>query len=129
MDIKWTTVLALALMAPAAFGETNPAQPAQPAAQVKTLRQEINRDKNDVSAKTKAERTEHKQLLLQEKAELAKIRDSAGTRSEKRQARLTVREKYAKMMAEARQKSVFERKNLREDMQDKREQIKKLRQS
>lgn len=122
MNKKWMTALALALLAPAAFGQAN--MPAE-----KVLRGEIVRDKGDLSAKLKAERAQRKQLLVQEKAELAKIRESTGTRAEKKQARQAVRQKYAKLAADAHQKSAFERKNLREDMQAKRGQIKKLRQS
>jgi hypothetical protein len=132
---KKVMVLALALAAPAAFGQTNMtaaggAAAVNPAAApVKTLRDEIKRDKGDIAAKTKAERAEHRELLAAEKAELAKVAQSVGTRAEKKAARLAVRTKYAGLMKEASRKSSYERKNLREDIVAKRGQIKKLRSS
>ena len=143
--MKMTMILALALMAPAAFGQTATtaavrvkkakkatvvaAAPNQAVASTKILRDEIKRDKGDLSAKVKAERAVHLQLLAQEKAELAQLKGTQGTRAEKKQAHLALRQKYAKMMSEARGQNAFERKNLRQDISSKREQIKKLRQS
>ena len=131
--------LALALVAPAAFGQTSmpetrvkkaEAAIANPtAAPVKILRDEIKRDKGDLTAKVKAERAERKQLLAQEKAELAKVAKSEGTRAEKKAARQSVRSKYAQLMKDAHQKGSYEKKNLREDISAKQGQIKKLRQS
>ncbi len=57
------------------------------AVEMKTLRQEIKRDKGDMTGKTKASRAEHKQLLAQEKAELAQVSKLVGTRREGRCAR------------------------------------------
>ena len=139
MTKKCMAVLALALLAPAAFGQADMAarvkktkaatEPNPTAAPVKTLRDEIKRDKSDMTGKTNAARAEHKQLFAQEKAELAQVAKSVGTRAEKKQARLTVRSKYAQLLKDARAKGAYERKNLREDIASKREQIKKLRQS
>ena len=141
MTKKWMAVLALGLLAPAAFGQTETAVHAKkakkPAAELnqsaapemKTLRQEIKRDKGDMTGKTKASRAEHKQLLAQEKAELAQVSKSVGTRAEKKQARLAVRAKYASLLKEAHAKVAYERKNLREDISSKQNQIKKLRPS
>ena len=124
MTKKLMAVMALGLLAPAVFGQTN-----QTAAPVNTLRQEIKRDKGDMTSKTKTFRVERKELLAQEKAELAQVAKSTGTRAEKKQARQTVRAKYARMIKEAHAKVAYERKNLREDMTSKHGQIKKLRQS
>ena len=143
MTKMWMKTLALALLAPAAFGQTAvpavhahmkkakaaAAAPSANAAPVKILRDEIKRDKTDLSAKVKAERAEHRQLLAQMKTELAALKGSTGTRAEKKQAHLGVRQKYAKLMADARGKNSYDRKQLREDIASKREQIKKLRQS
>jgi len=118
---KKSMALALMLVAPAVFGQT--------AAPVKTLRDEIKRDKGDLTAKVKTERAAHQELIGQEKAELAKVAKTEGTRAEKKAARLAVRKKYAQMMKDAREKGSYERKNLREDIQAKRGQIQKLRQS
>ncbi|MFI5348196.1 MAG: hypothetical protein ACHQ2Z_01520 [Elusimicrobiota bacterium] len=139
MTNKWMAVLALGILAPAAFGQADmpaprtkkskPAGVSQSAAPVKTLRSEIKRDKGDMAGKTKAGRAEHKQLLAQEKAELAKVGQSIGTRAEKKQARQAVRAKYAQLIKEERAKFAYERKNLSEDITSKHHQIKKLRQS
>jgi hypothetical protein len=126
MTKKWMAVLALGLVAPAAFGQTAMKQTSAP---VQTLRSEIKRDKGDMTGKTKAERAERKQLLAQEKAELAQVAKTTGTRAEKKQARVAVRAKYAALLKEAHAKAAFERKNLREDITSKQNQIKKLRQS
>ena len=127
MTKKWMAVLALGLLAPAAFGKTamNPAA----AAPVQTLRSEIKRDKGDMTGKTKAFRAERKELLAQEKAELVKVGETTGTRAEKKQARQAVRAKYAQLVKDARAKLGYQRKNLREDISSKQGQIKKLRQS
>lgn len=141
MTKKWMT-LALALVAPAVFGQTSTtvpavrvkkakhamAAPAQ-AGQTKVLRDEIKRDKTDLAAKRKAARAERVQLGVQEKAELAKIKGSTGTRAEKSAARKALREKYARLMKDAASRSVFERKQLREDIAGKKAQIQKLRRS
>ena len=124
MTKKCMTVLALALLAPAAFGQTGTT-----AAPVKILRDEIKRDKSDMIGKTKAARAEHKELLSQEKAELVQVGKSVGTRAEKKQARLAVRAKYAQLLKDERAKVSFQKKNLREDITSKQGQIKKLRQS
>lgn len=141
---KMGTALALALIAPAAFGQTGaakvvtakPAKSAkapklsdQDAATVKMLRQEIKRDHDDLGAKTKKIRSTEKQLQVQEKAELAKLHDATGTRAEKSAARKAVRAKYQTMRRDEGRKAAFERKNLREDIVLKKNQIKKLRQS
>ena len=137
---KWMAVLALGLVAPAAFGQASMAAAHvkkakvaaglnPTAAPVKTLREEIKRDKGDMTGKTKAARAEHKQLLAQEKAELVQVTKSVGTRVEKKQARLAVRSKYAQLLKDTHSKGAYERKNLREDISSKRVQIKKLRQS
>ncbi|HEX4046287.1 MAG TPA: hypothetical protein VH309_00555 [Elusimicrobiota bacterium] len=123
MTKKWMAVLALGLLAPAAFGQEIVSAP------VMTLRSEIKRDKADMSGRTKAERAEHKQLVAQEKAELAAVAKTVGTRAEKKTARLAVRAKYASLLKEARAKAAYQRKNLREDIASKQQQIKKLRQS
>jgi hypothetical protein len=139
MTKKWMAVSVLGLVASAAFGQAvvpaaRARKPKPPtfnaaAAPVKALHEEIKRDKGDMSGKTKAERAARKQLLVQEKAELAQVGKTTGTRAEKKQARQAVRAKYAQLLKEARAKGSYERKNLREDMSSKREQIKKLRQS
>ena len=127
MTKKGTAILALALLlAPAAFGQTAASQSAAPA---KTLREEIRRDAGDMTAKTKAGRVERAQLLSQEKVELGRVTASVGTRAEKKRARLVVRAKYAQLLKDARAKTAYQRKNLREDISSKRVQIKKLRQS
>ncbi len=56
---------------------------------------------------------------------------SVSTRAEKKHARTAVpRQKYAQLLKDARRrKGAYERKNLREDISSKHEQIKKLRQS
>ena len=140
MTKKWMAVLALALAAPAAFGQSvvpavhakkikavSAAKPAE--GQMKVLRQEIKQDKSDMAAKTKAARAERRQLAVQLKAELAKVKGTTGTRADKAQARKALREKYARLMQDARSKAVFERRNLSEDITGKSGLIKKLRQS
>ena len=134
MTKKWMAVLALGLLAPAAFGETTvkakaAVEPSQTAAPVKTLREEIKRDKGDMTGKTKSFRAEHKQLLAQEKAELGQVTKSAGTRAVKKLARQAVRAKYAQMIKDLHAKNAYQKKNLREDITSKHNQIKKLRQS
>ena len=140
MTNKWMAVLALGLIAPAAFGQAEmpathakkakkPAAISRTAAPVNTLRSEIKRDKGDMAGKTKTQRAEHQELLAQEKAELVKVNKSVGTRAEKKQARATVRAKYASLLKEERAKFAYEKKNLREDITSKHNQIKKLRQS
>ncbi len=129
MTNKWMAVLALGLLAPAAFGQAVMTKTEQTAAPVQTLRSEIKRDKGDRTGKTKAQRAEHKQLVAQEKAELVKIGQSVGTRAEKKQARMAVRAKYAQLLKEERAKFAYEKKNLSEDITSKHHQIKKLRQS
>jgi hypothetical protein len=128
MTMKWTA-LALMLVAPAVFGQTSVTAPHPNAAPVKTLRDEIKRDKGDLTAKVKKERAEHKELIVQEKAELEKVAKSEGTRAEKKAARLAVRQKYGQLMKAAHTKGSYEIKNLREDISVKRGQIQKLRQS
>jgi ribosome-binding protein aMBF1 (putative translation factor) len=128
MTMKAMAVLALGLLAPAAFGETAAINPVTAVA-AHTLRSEIKRDKGDMTGKTKAFRAERKELLVQEKAELVKIGASAGSRAQKKSARQAVRAKYAQLLKEARSKVGYQRKNLRDDMTSKRGQIKKLRQS
>ena len=128
MTNKWMAVLALGLLAPAAFGQAV-TMTERTAAPVQTLRSEIKRDKGDRIGKTKTQRAEHKQLVAQEKAELAKVGQSVGTRAEKKQARQAVRAKYAQLMKEERAKFAYEKKNLSEDISSKHHQIKKLRQS
>ena len=129
MTKKWMAVLALGLIAPAAFGQAVMTNAERTAAPVSTLRQEIKRDKGDMKGKTKASRAEHKQLLAQEKAELAQVGKTTGTRAEKKQARLAVRAKYAQLFKGEHAKSAYQRKNLVEDIGSKHNQIKKLRQS
>lgn len=141
MTKKWMLVSVLGLAASAAFGQADmpaahakkakkaPSAISQNAAPVKTLREEIKRDKGDMTGKTKAARAEHKQLLAQEKAELAQVAKTVGTRAEKKQARASVHAKYAQLLKDERAKVAFQRKNLREDIASKQEQIKKLRQS
>ncbi|MBI3565329.1 MAG: hypothetical protein HY079_09050 [Elusimicrobia bacterium] len=140
MTKKSMTVLALALTASAAFGQTVAAVPAVHAKKTamsapvdrgpeKLLRGEILRDKNDLAAKRKAERAAIAELNGAMKAELAKVRSGKGTRAEKSAARKAVRAKYAGLMKDARAKSAFERKNLREDIVSKKSRIKGLRRS
>lgn len=132
MTMKWMAVLALALAAGSAFGETGKAvkEAKKPEnGQVKILRQEIQRDQQDLSAKWKSAREQRKELAVQLKAELAKVKASVGSREEKVHARHALRDKYARMLKDARTKSVFERRNLREDISSKSAMIKKLRQS
>jgi hypothetical protein len=136
MTKKWMAVLALGLLAPAAFGKTTvkakidaPAALNQTAAPVKTLREEIMRDKGDMAGKTKSFRAEHKQLLAQEKAELVQVGKTVGTRAEKKAARQAVRAKYAQLLKDLHAKNAYQKKNLREDITSKHNQIKKLRQS
>jgi hypothetical protein len=138
---KKLMALALTLVAPAAFSQTSlpvvhskKAKPAlvmngQTEAMLKTLREEIKRDKGDLAAKVKTERSERKELLVQQKAELAKVKASEGTREEKKQARQALHDKYVKLMKEAREKIRFERGQLHQDIASKKDQIKKLRQS
>jgi len=128
MTMKAMAVLALGLLAPAAFGQTAAMNPSAEAA-AHTLRSEIKRDKGDMTGKTKAFRAERKELLVQEKAELVKITASKGNRAQKKAARQAVRVKYAQLIKDARAKAGYQRKNLRDDMTSKRVQIKKLRQS
>jgi len=128
MTMKAMAVLALGLLAPAAFGQTAAVNP-MTAVAAHTLRSEIKRDKGDMTGKTKAFRAERKELLVQEKAELVKIGSTKGTRAQKKAARQAVRAKYAQLLQDARSKAGYQRKNLREDMTSKRGQIKKLRQS
>ena len=131
MTMKWMAVLALAL-APAAHGAAVKPVPAaeRPAAgQVKVLRGEIMRDKADLTAKAKSGRAERAELAARMRAELAKVRETKGTRAEKASARKAVREKYGKLLREAREKSAFVRRNLNEDITSKSGLIKKLRQS
>jgi hypothetical protein len=129
MTKKLMSVLALALLAPAAFGQSGTAAAPTTEAPVKILRDEIKRDKADMVGKTKAARAEHKQLLAQEKVELVQAAKSSGTRAEKKQARVAVRAKYAQLLKDERAKVSFQKKNLREDITSKQGQIKKLRQS
>jgi ribosome-binding protein aMBF1 (putative translation factor) len=128
MTMKATAILALGLLAPAAFGQTAAMTPATQVA-THTLRSEIKRDQGDMTGKTKAFRAERKELLVQEKAELVKITASKGNRAQKKAARQAVRVKYAQLIKDARAKAGYQRKNLRDDMTSKRVQIKKLRQS
>lgn len=128
MTMKAMAVLALGLLAPAAFGQTTAMVPATAVAS-RTLRSEIKRDKAGMTGKTKAFRAERKELLAQEKAELVKITGTTGTRVQKKAARASVRNKYAQLLKDARFKAGYQRKNLSEDMSSKRGQIKKLRQS
>lgn len=128
MTMKAMAVLALGLLAPAAFGQTAAVNP-MTAVATHTLRSEIKRDKGDMTGKTKAFRAERKELLVQEKAELVKITGSTGNRAQKKAARQAVRAKYAQLLQDARVKAGYQRKNLRDDMTSKRGQIKKLRQS
>ncbi len=126
MTKKWMAVLALGLLAPAAFGQAMD----QAAASAGTLRQEIKRDKGDMTGKTKIFRSERKELLVQEKAELVKVTKSTGTRAEKKTARKAVHVKYAQLFRDERSvKVAYQKKNLREDITSKHSQIKKLRQS
>ena len=136
MTKKWMAVLALGLLAPAAFGKTmaraktnEPVVLDQTAAPVKTLREEIKRDKGDMTGKTKSFRAEHKQLLAQEKAELVQVGKTVGTRAEKKSARQAVHAKYAQLIKDLHAKNAYQKKNLREDITSKHNQIKKLRQS
>lgn len=142
MTKKCMTVLALALSASAAFGQTVAAAPAVRAKKAKAvmtapvdqgpaklLRGEILRDKTDLAAKRKSERAAIAELNGAMKAELAKVKASKGTRAEKSAARRAVRAKYAGLMKDARAKSAFERKNLREDIASKKSRIKGLRRS
>lgn len=126
MTKKWMAVLALGLLAPAAFGQTAMNRAPAP---VNVLRQEIKSDKGGMTGATKAFRSERQELLAQEKAELVKVGKTSGTRSQKKQARQAVRAKYASLLKEAHAKSADERKSLLEDITSKRAQIKKLRQS
>jgi ribosome-binding protein aMBF1 (putative translation factor) len=128
MTMKAMAVLALGLLAPAAFGQTTAMAPSTVVA-AHTLRSEIKRDKGDMTGKTKAFRAERRELLAQEKAELVKIVGTTGSRAQKKAARQAVRNKYAQLLKEARGKVGYQRKNLREDMSSKHNQIKKLRQS
>lgn len=141
MTKKWMTALALALLAPAAFGQTvlpairpkkeKPVPMSQTAAgvQIKALREAIKRDKNELSAKRKAEKTAKRGLLEQEKTDAAKARGAAGTRAEKKKAGHALRAKYESMMKDERSKRDFARKELRDDIRMKSDQIKRLRQS
>jgi hypothetical protein len=129
MMTKWMA-LGLLLAGSGAFAATAaPKETPQTVGSLKLLRSEIKRDEGDIAAKVKTERGERKQLLDQEKTEIAKIRQASGNRSEKKQARAAVRAKYARLLQDARQKSLFERKQLRDDMASKGAQIKKLRSS
>src|ERR1035437_30254 len=125
---KKVMALAFALAAPAAFGQTSMTATNRTAVPVNILRQEIKRDKGDLTAKVKAERAELKQLLVQEQAELAKVAKSVGTRAEKKAARQALRSKYAQLLKAEHEKGSYEKKNLRQDMSSKQGQIKKLRQ-
>ena len=129
MTKKWMAVLALGLLVPSAFGETSAAMNPSIAAPVQTLRSEIKRDKGDMTGKTKAFRGERKELLAQEKAELVKVGQTTGTRAQKKLARQAVRAKYSQLLKDAHAKVGYQRKNLREDISSKHNQIKKLRQS
>lgn len=125
--MKRTMFLALALAAPAAFGQT--AKTGAEPGQVKILREEIRRDKADLSAKWKAARAERAQLAAQMKAEAVKLKSVEGTRAEKAAARRALRAKYARLAKEARERSALQRKRLREDMASKGALVKRLRQS
>lgn len=127
MTMKWTAVLALALIAPAAFGQA--AKTAPSAGQVKILRDEIKRDKADLSAKWKAARAERVRLAAELKAETAKLKAVKGPRAERTAALKALRAKYAGLMKEARAKCARERRALREDMASKGALVKRLRQS
>ena len=130
MTKKWMAVLTLALMAPAVFGQTVVTAAANPAeGQVKMLREEIKRDKQDLTAKVKAARSARQELNAQMKAEFEKVKNSTGTRAEKSSARKALRQKYARLMKDVHAKSVLQRRSLREDMSSKSGLIKKLRQS
>lgn len=131
MTMKTMTVLALALLAPAAFGQTAmPVKSAAPnAGQVAVLRGEIKRDKGDLAAKRQSQHSALVQLDAQMKAELAKIKAGTGTRAEKSAARKAVKAKYAGLRKDARAKAAFERKNLREDIAGKKALILKMRRS
>jgi hypothetical protein len=132
MTMKWTTMTALVLLAPAAFAGTAKVVPVKGGAhdgQVKILRQEIKRDKDDLSAKWKAGRAQTRELNGRMKAELAKVKETKGTRAEKAAARKAVREKYAGLLKEARARSASARRGLREDMAAKSALIKSLRRS
>ena len=94
---------------------------------MQNLRAEVKRDEGDLSAKWKAARSERGVLLGQRKAELARIKAGAGTRTEKKAARQAVHQKYAVLLKEAGSKRQAERNRLREDMKSKKNQILRLR--
>lgn len=138
MKMHWTA-LALALSVPAAYSQTaapvkHHAKPAHAAnlqsrAQIKTLRAEIARDKNDLSTAHKNAKAERVSTMNQWKEELGKLLSAASPRGEKRQARKNLRAKYVAVLKEAREKRVHAGGLLREDIADKRRQIQRLRQS
>lgn len=129
MTMKWMAVLALGLLAPAAYSQKIASAPVPAAGQMKVLREEIKRDKADLTAKVKAGRAERAQLMAQQKAEAAKLKVSTGTRAEKTHARQALRVKYAGLMKDARVRNLFERRHLRDDITSKSGLIKRLRQS
>ena len=131
MTKKWMAVLALTFAAPMAFGQkVQKVHTVAPAAgQMKVLREEIKRDKQDLTEKKKTVHSERAQLAAQWQAELAKVKASEGTRSEKSAARKALREKYTRLMKELRSKTAAARKSLHEDITSKSGLIKKLRQS
>lgn len=132
MTKKWTTMMALVLLAPAAFAGTAKVVPVKGGAhdgQVKVLREEIKRDKTALSEKWKAGRAQVRELGAKMKAELAALKERKGARAEKSAARKAVRAKYAGLMKEARAASAAARRALREDMASKSGLIKSLRRS
>ncbi len=99
------------------------------AEQIKVLRVEIKKERADFAAKGKALKAEHRQLAAQENAELAKVQAAPGKKVEKRQARLAVRNKYAALFKDAREKRRSQSAFLREDVKSKRGVISRLRRS
>ena len=127
--MKVCKILALMFVAPAVFGETRAALPAQSVGQIKILRGEIRRDQVDLTEKTKATHADHAQLLASQKSELDLIRKSGNSRPNRVAARKAVLDKYAKIWADRRRSAAAEKKSLREDIAAKKNQIRKLRQS
>ncbi|MDE2489925.1 MAG: hypothetical protein KGM24_03710 [Elusimicrobia bacterium] len=136
---KWTMALALALVAPAAFSQAGAAKTAKAAkaepsaadqaqaAVMKGLRDAVRRDKRDLSAGFRAERTARRALAAKMTSELAAIRAAKGGRAEKTKQRRAVRGKYAALMKAAREQWLGRRRALRADLASKRGQILRLR--
>ncbi len=119
--IKVCKVMALMLVAPAAFGQNS--------GQIKIVRAEIRRDQGNLTTNFKTMRNAHAELEARQKNELDLVRKSSASRANRAAARRAVFAKYAALWSQSRRQADARRRSLREDIAAKRAWIRKLRQS